>query len=94
MSEKDKLLFTDAEPPDDDDAASVRRVKPGDPRLREACPFCRQPYAVGDLIKEVPSGPINAAELRKTRRGLPYASGPPMELHYDCGDPTGAGHSN
>jgi len=72
---------------------ALRRVEAGDPQLGQRCPFCHCPYAIGDLIKTVPGGPANAAELAKARRGLSYVSGPPFELHEDCGDPQGTAAS-
>ncbi len=61
----------------------------GDPQIGRPCPFCRQPFAAGDVTRWADGGPADASELAKARRGLPYVSGPPFELHYDCGDPRG-----
>ena len=61
----------------------------GDSCIGRPCPFCQQPFAAGDVTKWVNSGPADAVELAKGRRGLPYVCGPPFELHYDCGDPQG-----
>jgi hypothetical protein len=53
----------------------------------EPCVFCRRPFEPGDVTNVVPGGPANDVELRKARRGLPDIVGPPLELHYDCGNP-------
>jgi hypothetical protein len=63
-----------------------------DPRIGEPCWFCRHPYEPGDVTNVVSSGPINNAELRKARRGLPYIVGPPVEVHVLCGDPKSVPH--
>lgn len=66
-----------------------RRLEPGDPLLGHPCPSCRRPCQVGDLIQVLCDQPANAVEDAKFRHGLPYISGPPVELHYNCGDPQG-----
>jgi hypothetical protein len=74
---------------DPEPAVTSEALVPGDVLVGRPCPFCRRPFEVGDVIKWVPGGPANRKEYAKARRGLPYLSGSPWLLHYDCGDPRG-----
>ena len=59
----------------------------GDPLLGVACPFCRSPFEVGDVLKLVNGGPASEEEERKLRAGLPHEMSPPLPLHLNCGNP-------
>src|SRR5689334_12557192 len=61
-------------------------LPPNHELVGELCLFCHRPFESGDVTKFVPSGPADEIELVKARRDLPHLDGPPIELHYDCGD--------
>ena len=69
-------------------------LTPGHPLFGQRCPFCGQFFEIGDVARTVCSGPADAKELRKARKGLPYVMGPDLELHFDCGDPKATGPHN
>ena len=66
----------------------------GDALVGQPCPFCGGLFEVGHLTKWVSAGPVDRREYGKALRGLPYVSGSPWAVHYDCGDPSGAGDSD
>jgi hypothetical protein len=55
--------------------------------IGQRCPFCQRPFAAGDVTKFHSPGPADDVEVDLARRGLAYVCGPPLELHYDCGNP-------
>ena len=56
------------------------------PLVGTQCFFCHRQFEAGDVTKFASLGPANKIELKKARRGLPFIEGPPIELHYLCGN--------